>query len=242
MSVQRDDIGAAAVCRARRSAAAVTDAPGDPDIGCRCSLTALPSPAGNIVVLRVTGEVDLATVGLVQTALNSALSVRQDTLVVDLTGVTFCSARGLDVLIEAVAIAADLGICYVISGASAQAQRIWTLLWPADRLPDRYPTARLAVLAALTRRTAHRDRIRPSSRVLPVPDSPPAPDTDQQLTERARAGDAGAHRTLVRRHRARMYRTALHTLGASDDPDDGTDDIASRLHTALAAVVRAGPR
>jgi DNA-directed RNA polymerase specialized sigma24 family protein len=46
----------------------------------------------------------------------------------------------------------------------------------------------------------------------------------------------------VRRHHARIYRSARHTLGLSDDPDDIADDIASRLHSALAAFGRAGPR
>lgn len=243
-SGQRDGGGAAARRPDRRSAAAVMGSRGDLDSGCRCSLTALPSPVGDIVVLHVAGELDMATVEVVRTALDSALSVRQDTLVVDLTGVTFCGSRGLDVLIQALDVATDRGIRYVISGASAQARRLWTLVWPADRQPDQHPTVRLAVLAAMTRQTARRDRVRPSARgrLLPVPDAPPEPDTDRRLTERARAGDTEAYRALVCRHRRRMYRSALHTLGASDDPEDVDDDIAARLHTALAAFARADPR
>lgn len=254
MSVQQDDIKAAAGRRARRCGPAVVGVPEDPDRGYRCTVTALPSPVGDIVVLHVAGEIDLTTVAMMRTALDSALSVRQDTLVVDLSGLTFCSARGLDVLIETATVTAGRGIHYAISGASTQARRIWALLSPTDQPPDHYPTARVAVIAAIARQTARRHRVCPSARrtdarggaaegrlrLVPDPVSS-AQDTDQQLTERARAGDTGAYRTLVRRHRARMYHSALHMLGASDDPEDVTDDIASRLHTALAAFARADP-
>ncbi|HWM02250.1 MAG TPA: hypothetical protein VNP92_07910 [Actinophytocola sp.] len=50
----------------------------------------------------------------------------------------------------------------------------------------------------------------------------------------AHAGDVEAYRELVLRHRRRMYRSALRTLGASGDPDDVARDIATHLHTALA--------
>lgn len=216
-------------------------------------MTALPSPVGNIVVLRVAGEIDLTTIALMQSALNGAVSVRQDTLVVDLSGVTFCSARGLEVLIEAAALAAGHGIRYAISGASAQVQRTWSMLWPADHLPVHYPTARIAVLAAIGRHAARRDRVRPQARrtaapgsaevrLQLVPDLPrSAQDTDQHRAERARAGDTAAYRTLVLHHRARMYRSALEALGSPDDPED-TDDGATRLRTALAAFAQADPR
>lgn len=238
MSVQHDDIGAAA-----RSAPTVIGTRGEPYSGCRCALTALPSPVGNIVVLRIAGELDLSTVDLVQTTLSSALSARPDTLVVDISEVTFAGARGSGVLFEAAAVAVDRGTRYVISGASAQARRTWPLLWPADRIPEQFPSARMAVLAAMTRQTDRRDRLRPPapSPLRLVPDPRPAPDTDRQLTERARAGDTEAYRALVQRHRTRMYSSVLHALGASDDPDDVADDIASRLHTALEAFGRATP-
>lgn len=233
MAVLDDDIDAVA---ARRP---VPRARMRPHVPFRCILTALPSPAGDIDVLRVVGDVDLTSVALLETTLEGALSVRQDTLVVDLSGVPFCSARGLDVLIDFATVAADVGVRCVISGASDQAHRVWTRLWPADQLPDRFPTVRIAVLDAMTRRPGG-PPVRAPLQLVPAPR--PAPRTDEQLGELARAGDTRAYRTLVRRHHARMYRSALGMLGASDDPADVADDIAARLHAALAAFTQAGPR
>lgn len=62
---------------------------------------------------------------------------------------------------------------------------------------------------------------------------------DDALAAWARTGELDAYRDLVRRHRTRMFRSALHVLGASPDPDDLTDDLTTHLHTALAAFARA---
>lgn len=148
MSVQQDGIRAPT-----RRARAVACPAGEPDGGCRFTVTVLPSAEGNIVVLRVTGEIDLCTAGLLEIAVRNVVSQRPEHLIVDLAGVRFCGARGLAVLVDA---AADHGVRYALSGASPQAERIWTSLWPADLLPIRYPTARVGILAAMAGQAARR--------------------------------------------------------------------------------------
>lgn len=194
MSVQKDDVRPA-----------VGSVHAYPRGRCWHSVTSLPSPEGDIVVLRVAGEIDVATVAFLQRSLSSVFSRGPAHLVADLAGVTFCCARGLAVIVETAGDAAARGIGYAVSGAAPQADRIWALLWPADQVPTRYPTARDGVLAAMTRQAGIHDR----------------------LTERVQAGDTAAHRTLARRRRTAMYRRALEALDASEN-------VAPRLRAALA--------
>jgi RNA polymerase sigma-70 factor (ECF subfamily) len=57
--------------------------------------------------------------------------------------------------------------------------------------------------------------------------------TDPFLVDRARAGDREAYAALVRRHRERIYRTALQVLGCPADADDVAQDVVIHLATAL---------
>jgi hypothetical protein len=68
---------------------------------CSCTSTSLSSPAGEVIVLRVAGEVDLSTVSVLQAALADSVARGPCHLVVDLAGLTFCSARGLTLLVGA---------------------------------------------------------------------------------------------------------------------------------------------
>lgn len=61
-----------------------------------------------------------------------------------------------------------------------------------------------------------------------------APPTDQQLVERARSGDAEAFGVLVRRHRARIERVALHMLRDRTEAEDVTQETFVRAYRALA--------
>lgn len=134
-----------------------------------CSCTAIPlfSPAGEIIVLRVSGEVDLATIDLLRAALDALLDQRPYHLVVDLAALSFCDGQGLDELVTAACTAARNGTGYAISAPSAQADRLWSTLWPAAEVPIRYPNAATAVLAAV----ADQARIHIPAR-LAVADSP----------------------------------------------------------------------
>jgi anti-sigma B factor antagonist len=53
-------------------------------------------------VLQLDGEIDMSTAEELRTALEKALSA-DPTVVVDMTGVTFCDAAGLRVLLQAAA-------------------------------------------------------------------------------------------------------------------------------------------
>lgn len=138
MSVQQND-----------SIPTAVDARGDPDGRCWCTSTTLDSPAGEVVVLCVAGEVDLNTLGLVEDALAAALSRRPAQLVVDMAGVTFCSCRGFRTLLDGSGIAAGHGSGYALSGASPHADRIWGMLRPDGPLPARYPSSGAALVVAL---------------------------------------------------------------------------------------------
>jgi anti-sigma B factor antagonist len=99
-----------------------------PSLPCECSAAVLSSPVGDLVVLRVAGEVDLASVAVLDAALDEVLDRRPDHLVVDLTDLTFCSARGFATLARAARTAEANGITYGVRGASSRADRLWHLL------------------------------------------------------------------------------------------------------------------
>ena len=107
------------------------------------------SPTGQVFVVRVGGEVDLASVQVLRAALSAALGRGPEHVVVDLAEVRFCSVAGLAVLVETGITAAGQGTGYAIGGASRQADRVWALAWSAAELPIRFRTAGDGVLAAL---------------------------------------------------------------------------------------------
>jgi anti-anti-sigma factor len=116
---------------------------------CQCSTATLSSPAGDIVVLRVAGEVDLGSFAVLDAALDDVLDRRPDHLIVDLTGLVFCSCRGLTAITQTVRAAAAQGIRYSISGASPLFSRLWPHYWPDGDVPRIHRTTADAVLAAL---------------------------------------------------------------------------------------------
>ena len=64
---------------------------------------------------------------------------------------------------------------------------------------------------------------------------PDAAAEDAWLIEKARAGDLQAFEVLVHRHRDRIYRVALRTLGSPEDAEDVTQDVVIQLWTGLGA-------
>lgn len=125
---------------------------------CSCSVISHPSAAGEIVVLRVAGEVDLSSLLVLQDALTGILARRPRDLLVDLAGLTFCDVRGLALLVEAGRTAGSHGTGYALSAAPRQAHRVWTMLWDEDELPTRHRTAGAAFLAAARRPPASSNR------------------------------------------------------------------------------------
>ena len=116
---------------------------------CSCTTKSIPTPAGEVLVLRVTGEVDLLTIAFLQGALTSALARGPCHLLVDLAELTFCSVRGLAQLVQAGRTAAGQGTGYSVIAASHQTDRALTALWPVSELPTQYPTSAAGVAAAM---------------------------------------------------------------------------------------------
>ena len=93
--------------------------------------------AGEIIVVRVVGEVDLWTIPILAAALDASLDQRPAYLIVDLAQMTFCSVRGLDLLTQIGRIAAATATSYAVTGVLPHIHRVWTMCWGSDR-PVRY--------------------------------------------------------------------------------------------------------
>jgi anti-sigma B factor antagonist len=119
---------------------------------CECTAVSLGAPPDDVIVVRVVGEVDLFTGPVLQAALADSLARGPCDLLIDLAAVTFCDVRGMTMLVQAGATAAERGIGYAVAAAPRQPRRVWAMLWPAADLPVQYPSTAAGVLAALTRR------------------------------------------------------------------------------------------
>ena len=138
------------------------DTRGDADAGCWCELHTEAGPAGDILVLRVCGEIDTVTLPAVRSALTAAANQRPGDLVVDLAAVTFCCVRGFALLADVACTAQASGIGYAVSGLSTHLDRVATLLWPEQRCV-RYRSVAAAVTAIrIDQTTAASDQGRPS--------------------------------------------------------------------------------
>lgn len=112
---------------------------------CSCDVT---SPGAGVVLLRISGEVDLYSVGLVEDAVRTVLRGAPAHVVVDLAAMSFCGLHGLALLVSAAADAAARGVGFSVCGASAQAVRVWSALWaPAEQFAH-HPDAVAGVRAA----------------------------------------------------------------------------------------------
>jgi len=115
---------------------------------CSCSREILPDPGGDILIVRVAGEVDLLTYPAVAAALTEGVAAKPAHLIVDVAGVGFCCARGLGLfVVETALAAAGEGIGYVLTGLPRQLERLCSVVWAPDFLPVRYPSAARAVSA-----------------------------------------------------------------------------------------------
>jgi len=152
------------------AAGVVVDAQADHDGQCSCTTISIPSPAGEVLVLRVAGAVDMLTIAVLQSALTGGLARGSCHLLVDLAELTFCDVRGLALLIQANHTAVGQGTGYAVSAASSQATRVWTILWPVGELPTQYPTAAAGVAAAMAEvgSAGTADRVRRSDRQNPI--------------------------------------------------------------------------
>ena len=116
----------------------------DPTDLCSCTATSLRSLAGEIIVLQVAGEVDSFTCPLLRAALTDGLARRPGYVIVDLSRLTFCDARGLAQLVLAGVTATKNGTGYAISGCPTHLSRIWSTIWGTD-VPTRYRSVAAAI-------------------------------------------------------------------------------------------------
>lgn len=144
----------------------------NPAVDWACTTDSLFTPAGEIIVLHVGGEVDLVTLPVLEAALNANLDQEPDHLLLDLAGVTYCSARGMALLVTTADYAANQGVGYVVSGVPAWLDRIWQIFF-TDGPPARYRSAIVAVTAIQAQQarfsTAHPVR---HLRSVPAPSRP----------------------------------------------------------------------
>lgn len=205
---------------------------------CWCSTATLSSPAGDIVVLRVAGEVDDASFAGLDAALDDVLDRRPDHLIVDLTGLVSCSSRGIAAIARAARVATTHGTRYVLSGATPPLARLWTDCWPDGDAPAHHRTTAAALLSAITLQ---------ADLWTPAPTAASSQTHPDDLDDTNGAGLADGHhphpdvhdadpselRQALHRHRSAVYRNALQALGASCG---ARADVDARLRTALARV------
>lgn len=87
------------------------------------------SSAGFLVVLvSVSGEVDLAAASAVDDALTAASAARPDLLVVDVSRLGFCGVRGIESLSRAARAVETQGGRFRIIGLSSRLARVWGLV------------------------------------------------------------------------------------------------------------------
>lgn len=82
------------------------------------SLSVLPLRNGPQLVLVVRGEADVSTAAHLRNSLLAALAFTPEMIVVDVSGLTFCSLAGLDALNEAAVAAQTAGISLQLRGVS----------------------------------------------------------------------------------------------------------------------------
>ncbi|HSK58552.1 MAG TPA: STAS domain-containing protein [Actinomycetospora sp.] len=104
----------------------------------------------DVGVLRVFGEIDLATHAAFDAGLDRVLGGEPDRIVVDCTAMAFCGARGLSALMATVAVCAERGTDVAVVGLSPVLHRLCRQLWPGPQ-PAPYPRVTDAIADAANR-------------------------------------------------------------------------------------------
>ncbi len=111
--------------------------------------------AGGILVVALSGEVDLSNHAVLRAALTRAAAQATGPVVVDLTELAFCDVRGVAAVLLAGAAAARRGVEFALCGMTPVLARVHKIAFTGppwtDRPTARYPTT-AAALAALTTR------------------------------------------------------------------------------------------
>ena len=102
----------------------------DAAAGCWCDVESWASSDGEILVVRVSGELDMLTRPIVAAMLAETVSRAPRHLVVDLAAMTFCCARGFALLAETALAAATRDVTFTLCGLTAHHHRVATMLLP----------------------------------------------------------------------------------------------------------------
>jgi anti-anti-sigma factor len=91
--------------------------------------------ADQVQVLRVQGDLDLATADAVYQRGHAAIARHAQLLLLDLTGCSFCDARGLSALVRIANDADAAGCRYALAGPKPPVANILRITGLATRLP-----------------------------------------------------------------------------------------------------------
>ena len=92
-------------------------------------LTATHHDSGAAWVVKLVGEADLTTRATLESALNQALSMNPEVVVLDVSGLTFCDSACVSAVLDA-----NHGGRLVLAGQSGIVDRVFQLLDPAQTI------------------------------------------------------------------------------------------------------------
>lgn len=92
------------------------------------SVTVSTSKQDETLVVLVSGEVDVSNANQLRNALNEALSMKPNTLEVDLGNVPYIDSTGIGVLVGTAHRGAEVGTRLVISNPQRNVARVFTML------------------------------------------------------------------------------------------------------------------
>ena len=95
-----------------------------------CALTVTHHDSGAVWVVKLVGEADLSTQTTLESALSRALSMKRDTVVVDVSRLTFCDATCACALLDA----NRAGRRLVVAGHTGIVSRVFQLLDPGQTI------------------------------------------------------------------------------------------------------------
>lgn len=146
-------------------------------VPCSCRTEVFSTLIGELLLLRVGGQVDLATLPVLQAALDAGISQRPAYLVPDLSRTSLCTSPGVEILCLSARHAHRRGIGFALSGVPSWLDRIWAQRWGAE-LPLCYRTPAAALTGFRTRQpalsstapTGSSPRVRNRHRFVPMTD------------------------------------------------------------------------
>lgn len=113
----------------------------------RGRFTVTPRHDGDLLILCVSGDLDVLTAPTLETHLDVALAGSPTTVIVDLTGVGFLSSAGISVLVETTRLVKQAGIALrVVADGSATSRPL--KMMRVDEVIHLFPTVADAASAA----------------------------------------------------------------------------------------------